>query len=125
VQRDAPAAGGGGGEHSLVDPGASRDDQCGHICIHMEVDMRAIGVRELKEHASLVLRRVRRSGEEVEITRHGRVVARLIPVSLERPRSRASAGAWSTLDRVAREIGTRWPRGRSATAAVREGRRDL
>ncbi len=87
--------------------------------------MRAIGVRELKEHASLVLRRVRRSGEEVEITRHGRVVARLIPVSLERPRSRASAGAWSTLDRVAREIGTRWPRGRSATEAVREGRRDL
>jgi hypothetical protein len=52
------------------------------------------------------------------------VVARLVPVSRERPRSRASAGVSSTLDRVAREIGTRWPRGRSATEAVREGRRE-
>ena len=32
---------------------------------------------------------------------------------------------WSTLDQVAREIGARWPRRRSAAAAVREGRRDL
>ncbi|MGH7312046.1 MAG: type II toxin-antitoxin system Phd/YefM family antitoxin [Candidatus Rokuibacteriota bacterium] len=87
--------------------------------------MRAIGVRELKERASQVLRRVRQRGEEVEITHHGRVVARLIPASRERPSPRASAAAWSTLDRLAREIGARWPKGRSATNAVREGRRDL
>jgi prevent-host-death family protein len=87
--------------------------------------MQSIGVRELKEHASRVLRRVRERGEEIEVTRHGRVVARLIPVSRERPLSRASAATWSTLDRVAREIGTRWPRERSAVDAVREGRRDL
>ena len=87
--------------------------------------MRAIGVRDLKEHASQVLRRVRQRGEEIEVTHHGRVVARLIPVSRERPRPRASATAWSTLDRVAREIGARWPKGRSAAIAVREGRRDL
>ncbi len=87
--------------------------------------MPSIGVRELKEHASQVLRRVRERGEEVEVTHHGRVIARLIPVSRERPSSRASSATWSTLDRVAREIGARWPRGRSATDAVREGRRDL
>ncbi len=87
--------------------------------------MRAIGVRELKERASQVLRRVRERGEEIEVTHHGRVVARLIPVSQERRRRRASAAAWSTLDRVAREIGARWPKGRSAANAVREGRRDL
>jgi len=87
--------------------------------------MRAVGVREFKEHASRVLRRVRERGEEIEVTRHGRVVARLIPVSRERRPSRASAGVWSTLDRVAREIGARWPKGRSAVNAVREGRRDL
>ncbi|MGH7325077.1 MAG: type II toxin-antitoxin system Phd/YefM family antitoxin [Candidatus Rokuibacteriota bacterium] len=87
--------------------------------------MRAIGVRELKEHASQVLRRVRERGEEIEVTYHGRVVARLIPVSRDRPPTRASAAAWSTLDRVAREIGARWPKGRSAAKAVREGRREL
>jgi prevent-host-death family protein len=87
--------------------------------------MPTIGVRELKAHASQVLRRVRERGEEIDVTHHGRVVARLIPVSRERPRSRASGAAWSTLDRVAREIGARWPKGRSAAKAVREGRRDL
>ncbi len=87
--------------------------------------MRAIGVRELKERASQVRRRVRERGEEVEVTHHGRVVARLIPVSRERPRPRAAAATWATLDRVAREIGARWPKGRSAANAVREERRDL
>jgi len=87
--------------------------------------MRAIGVRELKARASQVLRRVRERREEVEVTHHGRVVARLIPVARDRPRSRALAATWATLDRVAREIGARWPKGRSATEAVREGRRDL
>ena len=52
--------------------------------------MRAIGVRELKERASQVLRRVRERGEEVEVTHHGRVVARLIPVSRQRPSPRAN-----------------------------------
>jgi prevent-host-death family protein len=87
--------------------------------------VRSIGIRELKAHASEVLRRVRERGEEVEVTHHGRVVARLVPVARERPRSRASATAWATLDRVAREIGARWPKGRSAADTVREGRRDL
>ncbi len=87
--------------------------------------MRTIGIRELKTRASQVIRQVRERGQEVEVTHHGRVVARLVPVSRDRARARASAAAWATLDRVAREIGARWPKGRSATGAVREGRRDL
>lgn len=87
--------------------------------------MPAIGVRELKERTSEVLRRVRERGEEIDVTHHGRVVARLVPAMPPRPRARVATAAWSTLDRVAREIGTRWPRGRAATDAVREGRRDL
>ena len=86
--------------------------------------MATIGVRELKQHTSQILRRVRERGEEIEVTHHGRVVARLIPVPRPRPR-RASSTTWSSLDRVAREIGARWPRGWSAVRAVREGRRDL
>jgi hypothetical protein len=52
------------------------------------------------------------------------VIARLVPVG-RAPVRRRTAAAWSTLDQVAREIGTRWPKGRAATTAVREGRRNL
>lgn len=87
--------------------------------------MAAIGVRELKEHTSRVLRRVRERGEEIDVTYHGRVVARLVPVSQVRRRPQATAAAWATLDQVAREIGARWPKGRSAAKAVKEGRREV
>jgi antitoxin (DNA-binding transcriptional repressor) of toxin-antitoxin stability system len=86
--------------------------------------MRSVGVRELKERTSRVLRDLQASGEEVEVTHHGRVVARLVPVG-RAPARRRMAAAWSTLDQVAREIGARWPSRRSAAAAVREGRRKL
>ena len=86
--------------------------------------MRAVGVRELKQRTSQVLRELREGGDEIEVTHHGRVVARLVPVRRAPARIR-TARVWSTLDRVAREIGARWPKGWSAAAAVREGRRDL
>jgi prevent-host-death family protein len=86
--------------------------------------MPTIGVRELKQQTSQVLRRVRERGEEIEVTLHGRVVARLVPAAAPRARRPASA-TWSSLDRVAREIGARWPKGWSAARAVREGRREL
>jgi prevent-host-death family protein len=86
--------------------------------------MATIDVRELKQRTSQVLRRVRERGEEIEVTHHGRVVARLVPVAAPRPRRQASA-TWSTLDRVAREIGARWPKGWSAASVVRKGRREL
>lgn len=86
--------------------------------------MRSIGIRELKARTSEVLRRVRERREEVAVTHHGRVIARVVPVAPERRRRRPAA-AWSTLDRVAREIGARWPKGWSAARAVREGRRNL
>ncbi|MGH2763069.1 MAG: type II toxin-antitoxin system Phd/YefM family antitoxin [Thermoleophilaceae bacterium] len=42
--------------------------------------MRAIGVRELRQHASRYLREVQ-GGETIEVTDRGRPVARLVPVS--------------------------------------------
>lgn len=89
----------------------------------MEDPLASVGVRELKARTSAVLRRVRERGEEVEVTVRGRVVARIVPV---RPAARGSArrrSAWTDLDRLAREIGARWPKGVSAARAVREGRR--
>ena len=86
--------------------------------------MPSIGVRELKARASEVLRRVRERGESVDVTHRGEVVARLVPVPRPR-RRRRTAATWSSLDRVAAEISARWPPGRSAAAAVKEGRREL
>ncbi|MFC7751730.1 type II toxin-antitoxin system Phd/YefM family antitoxin [Tsukamurella soli] len=42
--------------------------------------MEAIGVRELRQNASKYLARVE-AGEELGVTSHGRLVARLVPVS--------------------------------------------
>ena len=87
--------------------------------------MGVVGIRELKARASQVIRRVREHGEEIDVTHHGKVVARVVPVSRSSVRNRTATAAWSTLDRVAKEIGASWPKGQSASAAVREGRRTL
>jgi prevent-host-death family protein len=44
--------------------------------------MERIGVRELRQHASRYLARVR-AGETIEVTDRGRLVARLVPVREE------------------------------------------
>ena len=87
--------------------------------------MRSIGVRELKARASAVIREVQRNGAGIDVTHHGRIVARIVPVAAPRPARRQAGAIWATLDRVARDIAVRWPRGLSATKAVREGRRRL
>lgn len=87
--------------------------------------MRSIGIRELKARTSAVIREVRRGGDEIDITHHGRVVARLVPVTAPRPAGRRSTAVWTTLERVSREISRRWPKEVSAAQAVREARRDL
>jgi prevent-host-death family protein len=87
--------------------------------------MLTVGVRELKEHTSQILRRVREEGQEIEVTYHGRVIARLVPVGMSPPDSSDLAAVWTDLDRLAVEIGARWPSGTTASEAVTEGRREL
>jgi prevent-host-death family protein len=41
--------------------------------------MKTIGVRELKQHTSRIIRSVREDGESFEVTYHGKVVARITP----------------------------------------------
>ena len=52
--------------------------------------MKAIGVRELRQRASEYLRQVE-SGETLEVTAHGRPVARLVPVRSSSRRQRMVA----------------------------------
>jgi prevent-host-death family protein len=43
--------------------------------------MERIGVRELRQNASRYLARVTASGDPIEITEHGRPIARLVPIT--------------------------------------------
>ncbi|MCC6765702.1 MAG: type II toxin-antitoxin system prevent-host-death family antitoxin [Deltaproteobacteria bacterium] len=88
--------------------------------------MTTVGIRELKESVSDILRRVRERDETIEISYRGEVVARIVPVRRERSQAgarRRARAVWNDIDRVADEISARWPRGVGAVRAIRETRR--
>ena len=87
--------------------------------------MRSVGVRELRERTSEIIRWVRDEGCEVEVTYYGRVVARLVPAGPKPARPIERAAVWADLDQLAVEIGALWPKDVTAVEAVTEGRRDL
>jgi prevent-host-death family protein len=87
--------------------------------------MREVGVRELKQHASEVLRRLQEDRETVAITRRGRVIARLVPVEEPEERHAEASRVWADMDGLAQEVGARWPVGVGAAEAVSEQRREL
>lgn len=88
--------------------------------------MKTLGVRELKERISEILRLVEEEGETIEVTKRGEVVARLVPVRKVAPSSEAAEDdAWTDLDRLSAEISAHWPKGLSAVDAVRDARGEL
>ena len=87
--------------------------------------MVTVGIRELKQHTSKLLRRVREEGEIIEVTYHGEVIARVVPVNPPAATARDIAAIWADLDQLTADISAKWPEGVSAVEAVREGRRDL
>lgn len=67
----------------------------------MTTDVHAVGLRDLRHHTSEVLARVRH-GETVDITEHGRLIARIVPVGERQPTpilSRLVASGRATLAR--------------------------
>ncbi len=50
--------------------------------------METVGVRELRQDASALLARVQATGDSIEITSHGRPIARLTPIETGSGRSR-------------------------------------
>ena len=47
-------------------------------------DTHAVGLRDLRHHTSEVLARVRH-GETIDVTEHGRLIARIVPVGERQP----------------------------------------
>jgi len=87
--------------------------------------VRSIGVRELKANISEILREVEEAGEVIEVTRHGQIVARLVPGNWTVPVDRDANGAWTDLNALAAEISALWPEGVTAADAINDVRRDL
>ena len=75
-----------------------------------------VGAFEAKTHLSELLARVE-AGEQVTITKHGRPVARLVPVT-DAPGTRDWAEFWRRVD----ERRVKVPRGISIKDAIEEGR---
>ncbi len=84
--------------------------------------MVTVGIRELKQQASELVRLVRETGSQVQVTNRGKVVALLIPVAQQKS-TVDEKRSWVSLDTLSAEIGARWPKGVSAAEAVDEGRR--
>jgi len=84
--------------------------------------MITVGVRELKQQASELVRRVRENNDAILITYHGKVVAKMIPMEPKQIVGEPES-AWVTLEQLAAEIGQSWPEGVTAVEAVAEGRR--
>ena len=87
--------------------------------------METVGVRELKQKTTQVLRRVREKKEQIQVTYRGEVVALLVPVPLAKRRAKSAAdeAVWADLDQLAAEIGAYWPKGVTAVEAIRQDRR--
>lgn len=83
--------------------------------------MMTIGVRELRQQTSELIRLVWEEGRQIEITHRGKPVALLIPAE-RKPVAQEAADEWARLDHLAAEIEARWPEGVSAVDAVSEGR---
>lgn len=86
--------------------------------------MSGVGIRELKANTSEIVRRVRDGGEIIDVTYHGEVVARLVPIRPPRPSPDEVAALLVDLDQLAAEIGAAWPAGVSALDAIDDVRGD-
>jgi prevent-host-death family protein len=83
--------------------------------------MITVGVRELKQQTSALIRLVRETGSEIQITYHGQIVALLVPIN--KTKSKNASHTWTQLDILAAEIGASWKEGMSAAKATSHGRR--
>ncbi|RLC57804.1 MAG: hypothetical protein DRI79_12090 [Chloroflexi bacterium] len=81
--------------------------------------MPEIGVRELKNRVSEIIRAVREARVEYVITYRGRPAARIVPITDEENGERA----WQELERLSGEVSARWQSDKSALELLAETRR--
>ena len=88
--------------------------------------MKTFKANELIEHIDEILRMVEEEGETIDVTKRGKVIARIVPASEpEQPLKRDAKAFLAEIDRLATEIGASWKGNMDAVEAVRDVRRDL
>jgi prevent-host-death family protein len=92
--------------------------------------MALIGVRELREQTSEVIRRVREEQAEYVVTYRGKPVAILLPLPVERAEQEMVAASkkavleeWERYEQLADEIRQAWPAGQSTRGLIDSVRR--
>lgn len=83
--------------------------------------MTTVGIRELKAHTSDVMRRVE-AGETIEITNHGRIVARIMPPALTKEEIEQSLALLDDMEHQAQAI--EWPQGSTVDHIMNDLRRE-
>lgn len=86
--------------------------------------MREVSIRDLKQQASEVLRKIREERETVTVTYRGRAIARIVPMEDTEKRWDETWAAWREMDELAAEIGRQLPPGTLAAEAVEDQRRE-
>jgi len=81
--------------------------------------MPEVGVRELKNRISEIVRAVREEHVEYVITYRGQPAARITPITDEESGERA----WRELERLSREVSAQWRSDKSALELLAEVRR--
>ncbi|MBI5525836.1 MAG: type II toxin-antitoxin system Phd/YefM family antitoxin [Deltaproteobacteria bacterium] len=84
--------------------------------------MTEINIRELKTHASDIMRNVSKRRQRYVVTRRGRKVGAIVPVpEAENPDS--DTAGWADFQRLAKELSSKWKRGVDSVGLVSSMRR--
>jgi prevent-host-death family protein len=87
--------------------------------------MEAVGVRDLKERASEIVRRVREEQASFAVTFRGEIVARIVPEQRGHPNPVDLTEFWEELDTLIANVAEKSPAGVSAEDVMRDIRREL
>ena len=85
--------------------------------------MSAIGVRELKIHASEIVRKVKEKRMRYIVTHRGHPVAAIIPIEEVQPGSESRTSAWDELVLLGQQICQNWQSKQSSTEILSDMRR--
>jgi prevent-host-death family protein len=85
--------------------------------------MTEIGVRELKTHASEILRSVRETRTRYTVTYRGRPVGMLVPLPVPAEPDQDGDEVWAELERLGKEMSHKWNSPLSSTELISQMRR--
>ncbi len=84
--------------------------------------MATVGIRELKNQTSELIRRVE-AGEAIAVTNHGRIVARIVPPAVTQEEIEQSLALLDHINEVAQALP--WPQGITADEVLSDIRREV